>query len=63
LTRAAEIDPDSLEVQRLLAATYQATGNTEEAVAAYRRVIDLKDNDTDAINQLAVLLKSGTEVK
>lgn len=63
LTLAAEIDPDSLEVQRLLAATYQANGNTEEAVAAYRRVIDLKDNDAVAMNQLALLLKGGTEVK
>lgn len=63
LTLAAEIDPDSLEVQRLLAATHQANGNTEEAVAAYRRVIDLKDNDAEAMNQLALLLKAGTEVK
>jgi tetratricopeptide (TPR) repeat protein len=63
LTLAAEIDPDSLEVQRLLAATYQANGNAEEAVAAYRRVIDLKDNDAEAMNQLALLLKGGTEVK
>lgn len=63
LNLAAEIDPDSLEVQRLLAATHQANGNAEEAVAAYRRVIDLKDNDADAMNQLALLLKGGTEVK
>ena len=63
LTLAAEIDPDSLEVQRLLAATHQANGNTEEAVAAYRRVIDLKDNDAAAMTQLALLLKDGTEVK
>ena len=63
LSLAAEIDPDSLEVQRLLAATHQANGNTEEAIAAYRRVIDLKDNDAVAMNQLALLLKDGTEVK
>jgi tetratricopeptide (TPR) repeat protein len=63
LTRAAEIDPDSLEVQRLLAATYQENGNVEEAVTAYRRVIDLKDNDAEAIKQLALLLNGGTEVK
>ena len=63
LNLAAEIDPDSLEVQRLLAATHQASGNTVEAVAAYRRVIDLKDNDAAAMTQLALLLKDGTEVK
>ncbi len=63
LTLAAEVDPDSLEVQRLLASTHKANGNIEEAVAAYRRVIDLKDNDADAISQLALLLNGGTEVK
>ncbi len=63
LNLAAEIDPDSLEVQRLLAATHKANGNIDEAVAAYRRVIDLKDNDAEAISQLALLLNGGTEVK
>lgn len=63
LNLAAAIDPDSLEVQRLLAATHQANGNVEEAVVAYRRVIDLKDNDAEALKQLALLLNGGTEVK
>jgi tetratricopeptide (TPR) repeat protein len=55
LTRAAELDPDSLEVHRLLAETYSSLGNTDAAIVAYRRVLDLKD-DPWAMNKLALLL-------
>ena len=37
LTRAAEIDPESAEVHRLLGRTYHTQRKTDEAVAAYRQ--------------------------
>jgi len=55
LTRAADIDPDSPEVHRLLAETYRTLGNTDAAITAYRRAIDLKD-DAWSMNSLALLL-------
>jgi tetratricopeptide (TPR) repeat protein len=56
LTAAAEIDPESLEVNRLLARTYADQGRTEEAIAAYRRVIELHENDAWSLNNLGLLL-------
>jgi tetratricopeptide (TPR) repeat protein len=55
LTRAAEIDPESLEVSRLLARTYADQGHTEEAVAAYQHVLELNENDAWAQNNLGLL--------
>ncbi len=55
LTRAAEIDPESLEVSRLLARTYAEQGNTEQAVTAYQHVLDLNENDAWAQNNLGLL--------
>jgi tetratricopeptide (TPR) repeat protein len=56
LTVAAEIDPESLEVSRLLARTYADQGKTEEAIAAYRRVVELHENDAWSLNNLGLLL-------
>jgi tetratricopeptide (TPR) repeat protein len=56
LTRAAELDPDSPEVHRLLAETYRTLGNTDAAVVAYLKVLDLKDSDAWSMNNLALLL-------
>src|SRR5262245_8076770 len=56
LTRAAEIDPESLEVSRLLARTYADQGKSEEAIAAYRRVVELHENDAWSLNNLGLLL-------
>jgi tetratricopeptide (TPR) repeat protein len=56
LTDAADIDPDSLEVSRLLARTYAEQGKTEEAIAAYRHVIELHENDAWSLNNLGLLL-------
>ncbi len=55
LTRAAEIDPESLEVARLLARTYVAQGKTGEAIDTYQHVIELNENDAWAQNNLGLL--------
>jgi tetratricopeptide (TPR) repeat protein len=56
LTLASEIAPDSGEVLRLLAKTHADLGHTDEAVEAYRRVIDLNDSDAWSMNHLGLLL-------
>jgi Flp pilus assembly protein TadD len=56
LTRAADAEPDSVEVQRLLGRTYREQGKTEEAVAAYRRAIELNELDAWSMNNLGLLL-------
>lgn len=55
LRRAADIDPSSNEVYRLLARTYHGQGNTAEAVAAYRRAIELNELDAWSMNNLGLL--------
>ncbi len=55
LTRAAEIDPESTEVYRLLGRTYHAQGKTDEAVTAYRRAIELNELDAWSMNNLGLL--------
>ena len=56
LTRAADIDPSSVEVQRLLGVAYHAQGKTDESVAAYRRAIELNELDAWSINNLGLVL-------
>jgi tetratricopeptide (TPR) repeat protein len=56
LTRAAEIDSDSVEVQRLLGRTYYAQGRTDEAESAYRRALELNERDVWSMNNLGLLL-------
>ena len=56
LTRAAEIDPQSAEVYRLLGRTHHAKGQTDEAVAAYERAIELNDRDAWSMNNLGLVL-------
>jgi tetratricopeptide (TPR) repeat protein len=56
LTRAAAIDPSSNEVCRLLARTYHGLGKSDEAVAAYRRAIELNELDAWSMNNLGLLL-------
>jgi tetratricopeptide (TPR) repeat protein len=56
LVRAAEIDPESLEVQRLLGRTYHAQGKTAEAEEAYRRALALNDRDAWTLNYLGLVL-------
>ena len=56
LTAAADIDSESIEVQRLLGRTYHAQGKTDEAVTAYRRAIELNDLDAWSMNNLGLLL-------
>ena len=55
LTRAAEIDPESVEVHRLLGRTYHTQGKTDEAVDAYRRAIELNELDAWSMNNLGLL--------
>jgi len=56
LTRAADIDPESAEVYRLLGRTHQVKGQTDEAVVAYRRAIDLNEHDPWSMNNLGLVL-------
>ena len=56
LTRAAEIDPDSAEVHRLLGRTYHTQGQTDEAVEAYRHALELNERDVWSMNNLGLLL-------
>ena len=55
LTRAAEIDPASPDVNRLLARTYRAQGRTDEAVEVYRQAIELNELDAWSMNNLGLL--------
>jgi tetratricopeptide (TPR) repeat protein len=56
LTRAAEAAPESMVVYRLLGRTYQATGQTDEAMKAYARAIEINDLDAWSMNNLGLLL-------
>ena len=55
LSSAAEIDPESTEVQRLLGRTYHTQGKTDEAVSAYRRAIELNELDAWSMNNLGLM--------
>jgi tetratricopeptide (TPR) repeat protein len=55
LTQAADIDPNSGEVQRLLGRAYCADGKTEEGVDAYRRAIALDARDAWSMNNLGLV--------
>jgi len=56
LTHAGELGPQSADVQRLLGRAYSGYGKTDEAVAAYRRTIELDTRDAWAMNNLGFLL-------
>jgi Flp pilus assembly protein TadD len=56
LTRAAEIDPDSVEVHRLLGRTYHTQGQVDEAIEAYRHALELNERDVWSMNNLGLLL-------
>src|SRR6185436_5804458 len=56
LTAAAEINPESTEVFRLLGRTYVAQGKTGEAMDAYRRAIEIDTFDAWSMNNLGLLL-------
>jgi Flp pilus assembly protein TadD len=56
LTQAVELDPNSADVQRLLGRAFTGQGKTDEAVAAYRRTIDLDARDVWSMNNLGLLL-------
>ena len=56
LTRAAEIEPDSADLHRLLGRTYHALRKTGEAADAYRHAIDLDERDAWSMNNLGLLL-------
>ena len=56
LTHAADIDPRSTDVQRLLGRAYQAQGKSDEAADAYRRAIALDVRDAWSMNNLGLLL-------
>jgi tetratricopeptide (TPR) repeat protein len=56
LTTAAEVNPESTEVFRLLGRTYVAQGKTGEAIEAYRRAIEIDAFDAWSMNNLGLLL-------
>jgi Flp pilus assembly protein TadD len=56
LTRAAEAEPESMVVYRLLGRTYRAKGQTDEATKAYARAIEVNDLDAWSMNNLGLLL-------
>lgn len=63
LTRAADITPDSTEVQRLLGRVYHEQGKTAEAVEAYRRAIELNELDAWSMNNLGLVLFESRRVE
>ena len=56
LMHAGDIDPTSNEVHRLMGRAYHVKGQTEDAVTAYRRAIELDDKDAWSMNNLGLLL-------
>jgi tetratricopeptide (TPR) repeat protein len=56
LTTAAEINPESTEVFRLIGRTYVAQGKTGDAMHAYRRAIEIDQLDPWSMNNLGLLL-------
>jgi tetratricopeptide (TPR) repeat protein len=55
LTRAAEIEPESVAVYRLLGRTHHVQGQTDEAVKAYSRAIELNELDAWSMNNLGLV--------
>jgi Flp pilus assembly protein TadD, contains TPR repeats len=55
LTTAAEVDPESATVPRLMARAHSAKGEFEPAVDAYRRAIALDGSDAWSMNNLGLL--------
>jgi tetratricopeptide (TPR) repeat protein len=56
LAHADELNPNSVDVQRLLGRAYSGQGKTDEAVEAYRRAIALDEHDAWSMNNLGSLL-------
>jgi tetratricopeptide (TPR) repeat protein len=55
LRRASDIDPESIQVYRLLGRTYHTQGKIDEAVNAYRRAIEVNELDAWSMNNLGLL--------
>jgi tetratricopeptide (TPR) repeat protein len=55
LTRAAEAEPESMVVYRLLGRTYAVKGDTDEAMKAYAKAIEINDLDAWSMNNLGLL--------
>jgi len=55
LTTAADVDPESATVPRLIARAHSAKGEFEPAVDAYRRAIALDGSDAWSMNNLGLL--------
>ena len=55
LTVAGEVDPESANVQRLMARAYGARGDFEQSVDAYRRAIAIDGSDAWSMNNLGML--------
>ena len=55
LTRAAEAEPESMVVYRLLGRTYAVKGETDKAMEAYAKAIEINDLDAWSMNNLGLL--------
>ena len=62
LKRWLEREPDRPEAWRLRALVYQRLGNRDEALASYRRIVELDPDDDDARLHMAGHLASGNRV-
>jgi Flp pilus assembly protein TadD len=56
LTRAADAEPESMVVYRLLGRTYQAKGERAEAMKAYAKATEVNGLDAWSMNNLGLLL-------
>jgi tetratricopeptide (TPR) repeat protein len=56
LTRAAEIEPGTADVHRLLGRAFHGQGKTDDAIEAYRHAIELDANDAWSMNNLGLIL-------
>ena len=55
LKRAADLDPESFHVHRLLGRAYHMQGTTDEAEVSYRRAIEVNERDAWSMNNLVLL--------
>jgi len=55
-TKAAHLQPQSVDAQRVLGRVFHNLGRRNEAIEAYGRVLSLRDTDLWALNNLGLLL-------
>jgi len=53
--KAAEIDPNVIDVQKLLGDVYESQKDHEQAIAAYKRALEVDSNNPEIMTALAVV--------